>query len=786
MRPPEKSTVVLHPGYWLACGLVVIAHLATEIVIGESSGQILPIVGKFFAIAIPFGVFCWLSVRNRWSANAVTTLLALMAMGLPLVVEPVWRWVFQNGHAFEIQLLIGFRNLSLLSLIWAHAPRFERLAVVTSLFTVLFCVTTSQDQSMGWICGLYLVGGVAWLSTTYWSLLKTDRLSGNSSTAPWQMIAAATVLLVGVILTIALPASVRLRMVQGFMPSSGGTGEADPFARSGVGDGDAVVAATEEALTFAPIEDAPFLEGDQPSLYDVYQDTYSPPKPPKKFARAISLPPELFKQNHHRMAQARKASRSFSLDRKQKQSKEHRHLDDTESNALLHLVGPVPAHLRHTVYDLFDGSEWYPAPRRPLHQRALEVESVDGKPWITWADHPHAVTKVRRERHALRVLSVDNNRIVAPANLNGVHIDRCDRPDLFEWAQEDVLAMRRESLPPMTVIHVSSTLLDTRELIQNKAILGFGREEYRAMPEGPGMDEIRELAQKWTVDATCGWEKVAAICENLRASYVHDPDIRVPDGCENPVHWFLTESRRGPDYLFASASVMLCRSLGIASRPVSGLYAGPDQYDYSTRQTSVLPSDAHWWAEVYIGSQSWVTIEPTPGFDVRTFPRGFFATMGIWAWQLGRTALIYWPISLAACCVIVLSVWKRAAILARMRTWWWDWKYDRSEASPGLLRTMMIDTGDLLDTKLRLAETPRPASQTQAMYLKKLMSSAQFAVEDQQLLTRAFDWAAYSEADPEQLGLSFSRLRPICRSLLHDSGPLVTRLRGSVETGQTV
>jgi len=766
MQPPDQPQP--NPsGYWLACGLVAVAHLATEIAIGEQHGQTIFVLTRFLLIGLPIAFICRRSMRQAWQPNAATTLLALLAVALPLVIEPLWRWLLQSGHAFEIQLLIGFRNLSLLSLVWAHVARFERLAMFTSLFAVLFCVSTSQDTSMGWICWVYLIGGITWLSTTYWSLLRTDRISGHTLVSPWRTITMGALLTIGVLFTVALPASMRLRMVEGFMPSSGGTGEADPYARSGVGDGDALVAATEEARTFAPIEEAPFLEGEQPSLYDVFQDTYSPPKPPKGFERAVSLPPEVFKHNHQRMAQARKASRSFSVDREQKRKKRNQGLEDTESNALLHLAGPVPAHLRVTVYDLFDGTEWYPAENRDLHLRSLQVKEIADKPWITWAERPYPIERVKQERHALRILNVDTNRVLAPVNLNGVHIDRCDRPDLFEWAQEDVLAMDRSALPPMTVIHVISTLLDTNELTRRQSVLGFGLEEYRTLPEGPGMKEIRELALEWTQHATCGWEKVSAITHRLRTDYRHNPDVRVPDGCTNPVHWFLTESREGPDYLFATASVMLCRSIGITSRAVSGLYAGPSQFDYSTGQTSVRADDAHWWAEIYVGSQAWVTIEPTPGYEVRKFPQGLLAQVGTVILQFGRLSTTYWPVTLCLIGLITAGVRNHAAIITVCQAWFWNWRYRRSISSPVQLRRMLLDTGQLLDRKFRLARMPRPTCQTMAQFVGNLEALDEVPSEDRALLSRAFDWAAYCESESPPDRLHAPKLQEICRSLLH-------------------
>jgi protein-glutamine gamma-glutamyltransferase len=61
------------------------------------------------------------------------------------------------------------------------------------------------------------------------------------------------------------------------MPSSGGNQQYDEAARSGVGDGDALAAGTENIRSFAPIENAPFLNSHEQTLYDVFDEMYDEP-----------------------------------------------------------------------------------------------------------------------------------------------------------------------------------------------------------------------------------------------------------------------------------------------------------------------------------------------------------------------------------------------------------------------------------------------------------------------------------------------------------------------------
>ena len=68
----------------------------------------------------------------------------------------------------------------------------------------------------------------------------------------------------------------------GLVPTSGGTDWSDPDARSGVGDGDNEVSASEHPESVGFTESEVYLETDRPSLYDSFNETYGEPFKPKK------------------------------------------------------------------------------------------------------------------------------------------------------------------------------------------------------------------------------------------------------------------------------------------------------------------------------------------------------------------------------------------------------------------------------------------------------------------------------------------------------------------------
>ncbi len=141
-----------------------------------------------------------------------------------------------------------------------------------------------------------------------------------------------------------------------------------------------------------------------------------------------------------------------------------------------------------------------------------------------------------------------------------------------------------------------------------------------------------------------GWAQIEAVVSNLRQHYTHDRLATAAPASIDVVADFLLGSRRGPDYLFASAAVVMIRSLGYPARLVSGLYAVPDRYDPRTRHTPVTSNDVHVWAEVRIPNGHWVAVEPTPDYELLppTFPWSelivkVLKRMGYWvqaAWQL--------------------------------------------------------------------------------------------------------------------------------------------------------
>ncbi|GLW90926.1 DUF3488 and transglutaminase-like domain-containing protein [Actinokineospora globicatena] len=84
---------------------------------------------------------------------------------------------------------------------------------------------------------------------------------------------------------------------------------------------------------------------------------------------------------------------------------------------------------------------------------------------------------------------------------------------------------------------------------------------------------------------------------------------------ENALKEFLFNSKTGYCEQYASAMAILARAAGIPSRVAIGYTAGFLSGDYR----SITTQDAHAWVEVFFPGQGWITFDPTPLADGRTY-----------------------------------------------------------------------------------------------------------------------------------------------------------------------
>jgi transglutaminase-like putative cysteine protease len=120
---------------------------------------------------------------------------------------------------------------------------------------------------------------------------------------------------------------------------------------------------------------------------------------------------------------------------------------------------------------------------------------------------------------------------------------------------------------------------------------------------------VRTLARQLTVSATTRYDKVSTIDDYLRAHETYDLNSPVPATGADAVDDFLFVSHRGFCEQFATAAVVLLRSLGIPARLVTGYSHG--DLTVAAGERVMRGVDAHAWIQVWYPGVGWIASDPT-------------------------------------------------------------------------------------------------------------------------------------------------------------------------------
>jgi transglutaminase-like putative cysteine protease len=121
--------------------------------------------------------------------------------------------------------------------------------------------------------------------------------------------------------------------------------------------------------------------------------------------------------------------------------------------------------------------------------------------------------------------------------------------------------------------------------------------------------QVRELAQSITETSGTQYEKARAVERHLRQNYRYSLDVGTAV-MKNPIEDFLFVRKSGYCEHYASAMVILLRTLGIPARLATGFL--PGEWNDFGHYYTVRQRDAHAWVEVYFPVSGWVTFDPTP------------------------------------------------------------------------------------------------------------------------------------------------------------------------------
>lgn len=137
------------------------------------------------------------------------------------------------------------------------------------------------------------------------------------------------------------------------------------------------------------------------------------------------------------------------------------------------------------------------------------------------------------------------------------------------------------------------------------------QEQYTVLPDSLPL-RVRQLARQVTNEAPTAYDQAIALEKFLR-QYPYTLNVEPPPTRTDLVDYFLFDLQKGYCDYFASAMVVMARSLDIPARLVVGYAAAtPDDNGVQT----IMQANAHSWPELYFGGVGWVSFEPTAAYPV--------------------------------------------------------------------------------------------------------------------------------------------------------------------------
>lgn len=575
-------------------------------------------------------------------------LACLVGLALLPALTEFLRWhLFGDSQPLEIAALAALRNLSLglaTLTIWRAALR---CALAASAAMLLFAAILAVGQWVRWpILGFGLLACL-WLILAYWRRLEGVEAARRF---PVGVVAALLLLVSGIVAVVAVGPDRVPQALAAWLPSSGGDQGAAANSRGGVGDGEEVMKARHAPRSVGITDSDLMLETEQPSLYDLVGEQYGPPIRTRQQEQAQSLQGKKLKQDFA-VAENYKVSREFPLHRQPPTVKDQ---ESQLADALLYVKGRVPQHLRLQAFAQFDGAAWQPW---EPDVAALQLRQEEGSHWFELEHQPAAPNEASDDQVSVKITKLGGNVLPLPGRVVRFRLGKLSQTRFFARTQGDLICLAERDLPTGVAVDACFRTVDWEAMASlplppfASAFLAFQR-----LPEGwPERERIAQLAKDWTRDQPAGWPQVQAIVRKLREEYQLDRAYRPPVACPDALADFLFQSKRGPDYQFASAAALLLRALGYPTRLVAGFYADPKNFDEKSGHTLIQRDDVHTWLEVMGPGRQWLTLEPSPGYAViePVFPwyerlSRWLATL--WKWIAAR------PLASAAAAVLLAAL----------------------------------------------------------------------------------------------------------------------------------
>ncbi len=269
-------------------------------------------------------------------------------------------------------------------------------------------------------------------------------------------------------------------------------------------------------------------------------------------------------------------------------------------------AGPddVPAEIWPMV-DTLQNADFTPdIPPTPTVDPSVTAEP---SPSPTPVPNPRIVPEVEEERARLAEREIFVSNTIDPSTWNAATMTFSGYFPVYS----DVEAVRaREGLSRGTQYSVESLMTTSTSHQLRQAGAEYPQEiidRYLQLPDSVTERTIL-LAQEITRDSLTTYDSAKALETYLRTNITYSESVAFPPADVDVVDFVLFETQEGYCEYYASAFIVMARSLGIPARMAVGFYPTDEKVEggflYRER-------NAHAWPEVYFAGYGWIGFEPT-------------------------------------------------------------------------------------------------------------------------------------------------------------------------------
>lgn len=725
------------------------------------------------------------SLRSRpisTLAKALTHVLCLLSF-IPAAYL-CFRWISgETVPPAEKNLMLLIECTILVMCLYGWHLQVRRLSVfLAGIMAIIAWSNIDEMQLTPWLTMMLLIILIpAWLfleriaQINQLREIATEQITEKKRSQPWGSIFMVLRLSFFCILIVTAAYLVKSDrsihyVISEWIGSSGGTGQTNELATSGVGDGPNEVSASQNPESVGFTDSEIFLESDRPSLFDAFNEQYGEPFKKQKHERMQAMGPQNMKETSQRPKENLEAGRTFDLQRLQRNTKLQ--LEDRKATALIYVQGEPKTRLKLISFDRFDGLTW--SIEHDCTDRCnFSPETRPGNQCWFCLRYPYPMRELFTEtiHEKIKLASLDTSVLPAPANLWKFNVGGIREADMFGWAGLGVVRIKDRTFPPGTVLQTESYRLSRSRLMKlhshdMESFSTHGR-IFNANDTYQISQPVRTLLESWNLGSEKSWLQIERVVsalrnhaelENRQISEINQQhSLSLEKSTVDPITDFLLNHRKGPDYLFASSATVILRSLGYPCRLVSGLYIDPKSYDHKKSHYSLSTENLHFWVEVLLGDSTWVPVDPSPGYEPEYAGESWSDTLYILSryivfWLRQHVAWIcFWIISLIMLVLMRVTLCDHLILLSMKL---FSSRCDRSR----ILLTIRF-----LEWRASHIFGSRPQQYTLRTYFESLP----VRFKDQESLLSLSEWAAYAPLN-QGSGLNSTRVRQICRDAVSE------------------